>query len=123
MIQNIIHQKNQRTYKKASHKAMPLGTCTDLKIRLQVAEKSNIVPIKVFWDIMPYQLVVTDVSGKLAFANFKLQAVQVVSQKTEIFTNTNLNLAHYLLLYLYSRTSNNGHCRGIQILSVIGGVR
>jgi hypothetical protein len=24
---------------------------------------------------------------------------------------------------LYSRTSNNGHCRGIQILSVIGGVR
>jgi hypothetical protein len=23
----------------------------------------------------------------------------------------------------YSRTSNNGHCRGIQILSVIGGVR
>jgi hypothetical protein len=23
---------------------------------------------------------------------------------------------------LYSRTSNNGHCRGIQILSVIGGV-
>jgi hypothetical protein len=25
--------------------------------------------------------------------------------------------------YSYSRTSNNGHCRGIQILSVIGGVR
>ena len=24
---------------------------------------------------------------------------------------------------VYSRTSNNGHCRGIQILSVIGGVR
>jgi hypothetical protein len=24
---------------------------------------------------------------------------------------------------IYSRTSNNGHCRGIQILSVIGGVR
>jgi hypothetical protein len=24
---------------------------------------------------------------------------------------------------LYSRTSNNGHCRGIQVLSVIGGVR
>jgi hypothetical protein len=23
----------------------------------------------------------------------------------------------------YNRTSNNGHCRGIQILSVIGGVR
>jgi hypothetical protein len=23
----------------------------------------------------------------------------------------------------YSLTSNNGHCRGIQILSVIGGVR
>jgi hypothetical protein len=29
----------------------------------------------------------------------------------------------YLYLYSYSRTSNNGHCRGIQILSVIGGVR
>jgi hypothetical protein len=26
-------------------------------------------------------------------------------------------------LTIYSRTSNNGHCRGIQILSVIGGVR
>jgi hypothetical protein len=25
-------------------------------------------------------------------------------------------------LQMYSRTSNNGHCRGIQILSVIGGV-
>jgi hypothetical protein len=25
--------------------------------------------------------------------------------------------------FMYSRTSNNGHCRGIQILSVIGGVR
>jgi hypothetical protein len=25
--------------------------------------------------------------------------------------------------YIYSRTSNNEHCRGIQILSVIGGVR
>jgi hypothetical protein len=25
--------------------------------------------------------------------------------------------------YKYSQTSNNGHCRGIQILSVIGGVR
>jgi hypothetical protein len=24
---------------------------------------------------------------------------------------------------MYSRNSNNGHCRGIQILSVIGGVR
>jgi hypothetical protein len=31
----------------------------------------------------------------------------------------------YLIIWysLYSRTSNNGHCRGIQILSVIGGVR
>jgi hypothetical protein len=27
------------------------------------------------------------------------------------------------ILSIYSRTSNNGHCRGIQILSVIGGVR
>jgi hypothetical protein len=26
-------------------------------------------------------------------------------------------------IYIHSRTSNNGHCRGIQILSVIGGVR
>jgi hypothetical protein len=26
-------------------------------------------------------------------------------------------------LYIYSQTSNNGHCRGIKILSVIGGVR
>jgi hypothetical protein len=25
--------------------------------------------------------------------------------------------------FIYSRTSNNGHCRGTQILSVIGGVR
>jgi hypothetical protein len=35
-------------------------------------------------------------------------------------------LCHYFwrtVYTLYSRTSNNGHCRGIQILSVIGGVR
>jgi hypothetical protein len=30
---------------------------------------------------------------------------------------------YYYYYYYYSRTSNNGHCRGIQILSVIGGVR
>jgi hypothetical protein len=29
---------------------------------------------------------------------------------------------NYFIL-LYSQTSNNGHCRGIQILSVIGGIR
>ena len=28
-----------------------------------------------------------------------------------------------LNITLYNRTSNNGHCRGIQMLSVIGGVR
>jgi hypothetical protein len=28
-----------------------------------------------------------------------------------------------VIQFIYSRTSNNGHCRGIQILSVIGGVR
>jgi hypothetical protein len=32
-------------------------------------------------------------------------------------------LQYLLFRYKYSRTSNNGHCRGIQILSVIGGVR
>jgi hypothetical protein len=34
-----------------------------------------------------------------------------------------LEIYFILHRYIYSRTSNNGHCRGIQILSVIGGVR
>jgi hypothetical protein len=34
-----------------------------------------------------------------------------------------VNVTKTSLLCKYSRTSNNGHCRGIQILSVIGGVR
>jgi hypothetical protein len=34
-----------------------------------------------------------------------------------------LNFAKVIALQEYSRTSNNGHCRGIQILSVIGSVR
>jgi hypothetical protein len=32
-------------------------------------------------------------------------------------------VVHIVHVFIYSGTSNNGHCRGIQILSVIGGVR
>jgi hypothetical protein len=36
--------------------------------------------------------------------------------------DTKIEMSQFTILK-YSRTSNNGHCRGIQILSVIGGVR
>jgi hypothetical protein len=40
-----------------------------------------------------------------------------------ILAMASLNQTKEFNQFKYSRTSNNGHCRGIQILSVIGGVR
>jgi hypothetical protein len=48
------------------------------------------------------------------------------SKSEFMISEMSLHYGSYLqqrIFYKYSRTSNNGHCRGIQILSVIGGVR
>jgi hypothetical protein len=41
----------------------------------------------------------------------------------EFYVIVKHSLTLHIYINYYSRTSNNGHCRGIQILSVIGGVR
>jgi hypothetical protein len=48
----------------------------------------------------------------------------VCRNEVELFYESDhRNTSDYTGQHKYSRTSNNGHCRGIQILSVIGGVR
>jgi hypothetical protein len=63
----------------------------------------------------------------LCIINIKvtMTTVQLLLSTATITTFTKLvhAMRHLKMTTVYSRTSNNGHCRGIQILSVIGGVR
>jgi hypothetical protein len=47
---------------------------------------------------------------------------EVIRKRENECTNVPLRIRQFHS-FKYSRTSNNGQCRGIQILSVVGGVR
>jgi hypothetical protein len=55
----------------------------------------------------------------------RVSAFSVHTHTTHIYMCVCIYIYIYIYTHtcIYSRTSNNGHCRGIQILSVIGGVR
>jgi hypothetical protein len=76
-----------------------------------------------------YQLVNTIVANKEPKEDTKMWIYKTVFVPTLLYGSESLRIldkhknGKQASEMKYSRTSNNGHCRGIQILSVIGGVR